>query len=261
MKKSNAIFLAFLNLVLFIGVLVVNFLANYLPLNGKNTGILSDMYPNLFVPAGLTFSIWGLIYILLAIFVFYNTFKAFKDLGFFEKVKNINILFALTSILNISWIFAWHFMKITISVIVMLLFLVSLISIFLLQKKLGKELKLSMAFTIPIQVYLGWISVASIANITALLVYFRWNGFGISQPIWTIIMMSVGGLLAILMLLKHNNIAYSLVVIWAYIGIIIKRSAITPIHKEIIMAAYIIIILIIIAIIRSVYILVKGKNL
>lgn len=260
MKKSNAIFLSFVNLFLFIGVLIVNFLANYLPLNGKNTGDLSDFYPNLFVPAGLTFSIWGLIYILLTIFVVYNIIKAFKDTEFFSKTVKINILFALTSILNILWIFSWHYMKISLSFIVMLLFLISLLLIFLLQKRLEKENKLSLAFTIPIQVYFGWISVATIANITAMLVHFGWDGFGISEPIWAIIMIVIGGILGILMLIKNNAIAYSLVIIWAYIGIIIKRSITTPIYNDIIIASYIMIALILISMVRSIYLLIKAKN-
>lgn len=261
MKKSSAIFLSFFNLILFIGVLIVNFLANYLPLNGKNTGVLSDMYPNLFVPAGLTFSIWGLIYILLAVFVIYNIIKAFKNIDLYEKFKSINLLFAFTSILNICWIFAWHYMKISFSVVVMLLFLISLLAIFILQKKLEKENKLSLAFKIPIEVYFGWISVASIANITALLVHYGWNGFGVSQQIWTIIMIIIGGILGILMLLRHNAIAYSAVIIWAYLGIIIKRSASTPVYNEIIMTSYIVIALIAITMIRSAYLLIKkGSN-
>jgi len=260
MKKSSAIFVSFLNLFLFIGVLLVNFLANYLPLNGKNTGVLSDMYPNLFVPAGLTFSIWGLIYILLAIFVIFNIIKAFKDSEFFAKTMNINLLFALTSILNIAWIFAWHYMKISISVIVMLLFLLSLLLIFILQKKLEKEQKLSLAFKIPIEVYFGWISVASIANITAFLVHYQWNGFGILPQVWTIIMIAIGGILGIWMLLKNNAIAYSAVIIWAYAGIIIKRSTTTPIYNEIVITSYIVIALIAITMIRSIYLLIKGIN-
>lgn len=260
MKKSNLIFIVFFNLFLLIAVMYINFLAISLPLNGKSTGELSDKYPNLFVPAGLTFSIWSLIYLLLIIFISYHVYKLFNDASFIEKTFKSFIIFSITSILNIAWIFAWHYEKILISTFIMLAFLISLISIFLSQIKISKEQKLSIAYTIPIQFYLGWISVATIANITALLVHYGIVGSVLNQVIWTIVMMSIGGLLGVLMLLKYNAIAYSLVIVWAYIGIIIKRNSSIPIHNEIIIAAYIIIGIIAILMVRSVLVLLKRKT-
>ncbi len=236
-------------------MLYVNFLANYLPLNGKNTGTLSDQYPNLFVPAALTFSIWGVIYILLIIFVVYNIIKAFKDADFINRRLDILIDFVITCILNIAWVFAWHYEKIVLCVIIMILFLLTLLSIFVSQKKLQKTEKLSILYTVPIDFYLGWISVASIANITALLVFYGFSGFGISASIWTAIMIIIGGILGLIMLFKYDSIAYSIVIIWAYIGIIIKRSSLTPVYQDIIIAASVMIVLQLIAIIRSILML------
>src|SRR6056297_2062418 len=110
-NNKNITFLKILNLVSLIVVLIVNFLANYLPINGYNTGELSDMYPNLFVPAGITFSIWGLIYLVLAIFVIYQ----FIFLNKKNDIKNtiiekIGYLFLLSSLLNIAWILTWHYL-------------------------------------------------------------------------------------------------------------------------------------------------------
>ncbi len=260
MKKSNLMILTFIGLILLFVMLYVNFLAAYLPLNGKSTGDLSDQYPNLFVPAGLTFSIWGVIYIALIGFTIFYIIKAIKEPEFVNKTLNILIAFFVTCLLNILWIFAWHYMKIIFSMIIMLLFLITLIYIFQSQRKLLKNEKLSPIFTIPIGIYLGWISVATIANFTALLVHFNWNGFGISQQIWTIIMIIIGGAISILMLFKNNSIAYSLVTIWAFIGIIIKRISSTPVYKEIIISAIVMIFLILIALIRSIVILVKQRR-
>ncbi|MFN3412424.1 MAG: tryptophan-rich sensory protein, partial [Exilispira sp.] len=150
--------------------------------------------------------------------------------------------------------------KIVLSVVVMILILVTLIFMFVSQRKFMENQKLSLAFTIPVQVYLGWISVASIANITALLVHFKWNGFGISQPIWAIIMIIIGGILGLIMLFKFNAIAYSLVIVWAYIGIIIKRNLSTPVYKEIIITSSIMIAILLIAVIRSGILLIKKNS-
>jgi|YNPMSStandDraft_2_1061718.scaffolds.fasta_scaffold00385_4 hypothetical protein len=253
MIKKYGILLSFLNLFLFVCVLIVNFLATYLPLNGKSTGELSDLYPNLIVPAGITFSIWGIIYIFLAIFVIYNIIKAIKDSEFFTKTININLLFALTSILNICWIFAWHYLKITISLIIMILFLISLTFIFLLQKKLESKNRLSFFYKVPIEIYFGWITIATIVNTTAFLVHIGWNGFGLTPQLWTIIMILVGGIICIIMLNKYNAIAYSLVIIWAFTGIIIKRSSSKVVYNEIIITSFIIILFILINIIKNIY--------
>ena len=109
-KKPTKILLSFLNLIGFLAIVIVNSLAVILPINNKTTEELSDKYPNLFVPAGITFSIWGIIYILLALFIVYQLVAAFKekikDKGLFEK---IGIIFFISAILNVGWILAWHY--------------------------------------------------------------------------------------------------------------------------------------------------------
>ena len=102
--------LSVLNIIGFLGTVIVNVLANALPINNKKTGQLSDQYPNLFVPAGLTFSIWGLIYMLLAIFFVYHLIYAIrKDTRRWTFIDRIGMLFFITCIANIGWIFAWHY--------------------------------------------------------------------------------------------------------------------------------------------------------
>ena len=102
--------LSILNLLGFLGTVIVNGLANTLPINNKTTGELSDQYPNLFVPAGLTFSIWGLIYVLLAVFVVYQLVMVIKkDAQRSSFIEKIGLLFFVASLANIAWIFAWHY--------------------------------------------------------------------------------------------------------------------------------------------------------
>ncbi len=242
---------ALVNMTLYGVMLTMNALANILPINGKNTGELSDQYPNLFVPAGITFSIWGFIYILLLFFVVYQVYAAFSK----REVTLLNSfagsLFGLTCILNSLWILAWHYEYILLSVVVMLGFITALILLYRITDKTRPDsLFARFCVKVPISVYLGWISIATIANLTALLVSFNWSGFGIPESIWAVVMIGAGALLATLMLIKRGDIAYSLVVIWAFTGIIIKRSGQTIIYNEIIYAGYIAILIIVVAIVN-----------
>lgn len=205
----------YLNLVLFTGMIVMNYLANALPLNNKTTGELSDSYPNLFVPAGITFSIWGIIYLLLAAYCVVQFTGRDQEI-----IQKIGWLFAITCVLNSLWIIAWHYIKLPASLLLMTGLLISLIYINITIKELPYGL-IKAAFG----VYLGWISIATIANVTALLVYYNWNGWGISSQVWTIIMILSGAVISSLTLYRLNNPFIGLAVAWAFIGIILKQQS------------------------------------
>lgn len=204
----------YVNLLIFVIMIVMNYLANALPLNNKSTGELSDSFPNLFVPAGITFSIWGIIYLLLLIYTIIQFTSADK-----QTIESISWLFAISCLFNALWIIAWHYGKLPMSLIIMSGLLISLIYINMSISHLPTGI-IKAAFG----VYLGWICIATIANVTALLVSYRWKGFGLSQEAWTIIMISAGAIIASLALYRLNNPFIGLVVIWAFAGIIIKRS-------------------------------------
>ncbi len=232
-RKARNISLSFINLVMYLGVVAVNALANIIPINNKSTGELSDQYPNLFVPAGFTFSIWGIIYILLGIFIIYQLIVAFKGGAQSDNLfGKIGLLFILSSAFNMAWIFTWHYEILWASLVVMILLLVSLLSIYL-RLNVGKsDAPASEKYMahLPFSVYLGWITIATIANITALLVDIGWGRFGLSEQFWAVLVIAVGILITLAVLLTRNDIFYSLVVIWSLFGIFINRLAdtITP---------------------------------
>ena len=236
MKTSQSVLiLAVLNSLGFLGTIIVNALANILPINDKTTGVLSDQYPNLFVPAGLTFSIWGVIYLLLAIFVIYGFIVAInKDVQKSVFIEKINWLFVIASILNMSWIFAWHYENVPLSLFVMLLLLASLIMIYLRLNIGISESKTSEKYLVhlPFSVYLGWITIATIANVTALLVDIQWNTFGLGEQFWTILVIIVGVVITLLILFRRKDIFYSLVVDWALIGILVKRLSVDSVPDQ-----------------------------
>ena len=220
--------------VLFLGVIVVNALANILPINGYNTGQVSAFYPNAFVPAGFTFSIWGVIYLLLLSYTIGYTYYTLKQEQYpkaFAFIERINIYFLLTCVFNMTWILAWHYLQIEISLVIMLLFLITLIQLFLKSNTMAGALTSTQKFILqtPFIVYLGWISVATIANSTALLVAYQWNGFGMPPVYWSAAMILIAILFAVLMLKKFKAIPFALVVAWALWGIYHAQGPAAPI--------------------------------
>jgi hypothetical protein len=220
--------------LLFVGVIAVNALANILPINGYNTGQVSAFYPNAFVPAGFTFSIWGVIYLLLFSYTIGYTYYTLKQLQYpkaFAFIERINNYFLLTCVFNMSWILAWHFLQIELSVVIMLLFLITLIQLFLTSTTMAAVLTSTQKFILqtPFIVYLGWISVATIANITALLVAYKWNGFGMTPVYWSAAMILIAIILAVFMLIKFKAVPFALVVAWALWGIYNAQGPAAPI--------------------------------
>ena len=221
------------NIAAVILTIIVNGLANILPIGGKYTGELSDNIPNLFVPAGLTFAIWGIIYVLIILFAIYLAKDMFKK----EKttkpfLEKISFFFILANLANIIWIFLWHYEQILLSLLAMILLFISLLMIYL-RLNIGIEkvsMKEKLFVHVPISVYIGWITVATIANVTAVLVTVNWDGFGISEQIWTMLVIIVAAIITILILVTRRDYAYSAVIIWALIGIYIKRIADDPVY-------------------------------
>jgi hypothetical protein len=205
-------------------MLAVNFLANGLPINNRTTGAVSEAYPNLFTPAGITFSIWGLIYLLLGGYVVYQFTKGGRQKE--KLLKKINLFFIATSLANISWILAWHYDFIGFSVLIMAALLALLIKIADILRPEQLALKEKLLISIPFSVYFGWITVAAIANITVFLVSIGWDGFGIADFAWTSIILLAGALIGILRMRKDRNTAYGLVLIWAYSGILFKHLSV-----------------------------------
>ena len=209
------------NIIAVIFALILNGLANALPINGRNTGEISDSIPNLFVPAGITFSIWGVIYFFLVVFSVYQSKKG--DQPYLER---LGPWLMIANLANGLWILFWHYGLYAISLITMLVLLGALLKSYL-NLDIGKtEISTAEKFAVnaTISVYLGWISVATIANFTAVLVDASWNGGGISESNWTIVVIIIAVLLTSGMILIRQDYVYSLVIIWSLIGIIIKRS-------------------------------------
>lgn len=206
------------NVVTFVAVVAFNFLATALPLNNRSTGEISDELPSYFTPAGYTFSIWSVIYLALLGFAIYQALPNQRERPFLQR---IGWLFVANGIFNISWLFAWHYGAYPLSVLLMVAILGTLIAIYS-RLDIGRrsvELKDKLFYHVPFSLYLGWITVATIANIASVMNYYGWNGFGIAEPIWSAIMMSVAVVVVGILLFNRQDFAYAAVLIWALFGI------------------------------------------
>lgn len=224
MAATNSALLKWLNIMAFLFTVLVNGLAGSTTiLGGKNTAQISDANPTLITPAGYVFSIWGVIYILLGVFVVFQALPSEKGKDY---QKRIGWLFVLSSLLNIAWLFLWQFEYLSLSVVLMFLLLATLISIYL-RLNIGKStapLREKLAVHMPFSVYLGWITIASIANVAVTLVSVNWDGFGISPETWAALIIIIALLITLLVIATRKDVAYGLVIIWALVGIAVKQS-------------------------------------
>ncbi|MBF7096404.1 tryptophan-rich sensory protein [Alkalibacter mobilis] len=205
-------------------VLVVNALANILPINGFNTGEISDFYPNLFTPSGYVFSIWGLIYFFLIVFVVYG-YDFFGRKSDKKVVENIGWLFLISCVLNAAWLVLWHYLYVEYSLVVMILLLLVLLLIYdKIHSNIFADPNNKFFVGIPFSLYTGWITVATIANVTALLVHLEWSGFGLSEELWTILILMVATFIIGTFVVQKNDIVYGAVYIWTLSGIIYKHQ-------------------------------------
>lgn len=222
------------NLVTVILALAVNILASTLPLNGQNTGEISDRFQVYFVPAGYVFAIWGVIYIGWIAFIIFQFQPSQKES---PRLRRLGYLFALSNIANAAWLFAWHYNLFGVSVLIMLALLTLLIAgYWMLDVNRSSATRAERwSVDVPFGIYLGWITVATVANVTDWLYLVEWNGFGIPATTWAVIMIAVASLLGLAMAITRRDTAYLVVLVWSFVGIAVKQ---TP-APDVVLAAWI----------------------
>ena len=212
------------NLLSVLLALTVNVLASTLPLNGQNTGEISDRFSVYFVPAGYVFAIWGVIYLGWLAFTIFQLQPSQKDS---PRLRRLGYLFALSNLLNAAWLFCWHYNQFGLSVIVMLMLLGLLIASYLRLDVNHVPVSPAEFWSVDVllSVYLGWITVATVANISDWLYFVGWDGFGIQAQAWAVIMLTIASLLGLAMARTRRDIGYLLVLVWAFSGIAVKQTS------------------------------------
>ncbi|QOH60401.1 tryptophan-rich sensory protein [Paenibacillus polymyxa] len=220
------------NIIAFIAVVLVNILASTLPIGGRSTAAVSNMYPTLITPAGYAFSIWSVIYVLLACFAVYQATSTGQAK---TSVQSIGIFFILSCLFNIIWIFLWQYVYVELCVIVIILYLLSLFVVYT-RTRTPQPTRGEMWFVkLPFSLNLGWVSVATLINIAVALEKNEWSGWGLSDTIWAIIILFIGTVLAILVSFPSRDSIYPLVFVWAYVAIAIEH----PHNENVRLAAWI----------------------
>lgn len=214
------------NLAAFAFVIALNVLSNTLPINGQSMPEISAKYPSLFTPAGFTFSIWGVIYLALLVFVVWQALPAQRSN---ENVARISKYFQLNCVLNGVWIVVWHYDLLALSLAAMLVILATLILIY---RTLGAaadatQLQQELALNVPFRLYTGWITLATIANLSVLQTAYGWDDIGMSAVQWTLVKLAVTGAVGATVILKFRDPVFAGVVAWGAYGISVMQSA-TP---------------------------------
>jgi benzodiazapine receptor len=216
-----------LNVAALAVTLVVNTLANALPLGGRTTGEISDSFNVLFVPAGYVFSIWGLIYAALIGFTVYQALPAQQAN---PSVRATGYWFALTCLANSLWVIFWHYGYYTLTLVVMLTLLASLIVIYRRLAAVRPQTAATRWLVhAPFSLYLGWITVATIANASTVFVSLGWDGRPLDPVAWTVVMIAAAAAVALLMSRFHRDAIFAGVIAWALIGILVKQLAVPAI--------------------------------
>lgn len=201
--------------IAFIAMIVVNFLSNYLPINGQTTAEISNRIEVLFTPAGYVFSIWGLIYFLVLVWLIMQ-YKSIKNNEFSSQ---IGVLFIFSCLFNIAWLFSWHYEQFALSVLFMILLLVTLILIYVKYPNTAQGLP----ERLPFSFYLAWIAVATIVNISYVLKHYGVD-LGISEAVGSLVLVAAAVVIGYLALENSKDIYFVLVIVWALIGIVVKTS-------------------------------------
>lgn len=215
--------ITWINTICFLIMVFVNAIANMMPLGGNTTGQVSEKYPNLFTPAPYTFMIWGIIYAFMLFFIVVQFIPDKSASDTYYVSNTIGIWFMISCIFNIAWIICWHFDYIFASLLVIVGLLVSLI---IISVKITHVDFSGWRMLVPVgfQIYLGWICAATIANVSVWLKKIQWNGWGINDQFWTILILLVGAMIGVLISLVQNQSFSTLAIVWAYIGILVKHA-------------------------------------
>lgn len=250
----NTKIIKILTVVAYAVMVAVNYMAVLFPLGGRSTGEISDNYPNLFAPAGYAFSIWGIIYILLGIYVVYQLWLEKNELA-----ERVNRTFIINAILNASWLFAWHYDLIWLSVIIMAGLLFSLIKISDILRPNLLVSKEGWLIRLPFSIYFGWITVATIANVIVFLVYIGWNGTGILEILLTVTALLSGAFIGSWRMLRDRFVPYGLVLIWGYGAILAKHISDSGFARQYPVIIGTVILSLLIFIGTTVFIIIKKK--
>lgn len=220
--------------------LVMNYLSNALPLFGNSNKEISDSLPNAFTPAGLTFAVWGPIFLGLLAFAVYQALPAQRG----ARYDRLFWPFLLGNLLNSSWLLAFQSLRYGLSVVIMLALLASLVWLYLSVRALRPQGAELWTLQLPASLYLAWISVATMANITAYLVSVgvTQGVLGVGAATWAALLVVIAAILGSFFLLHFRDYAFALVLLWAFYGVYVARPDVQTVVVGVLIAALVVVV-------------------
>ena len=215
------------NAIALVATVIINYLSNTGVFNNETMATISAKYQNLFTPAGYAFSIWGLIYLGLFGFVIYYGPFTKETTHKNQVIEKVGWWFVISCIVNSFWVIAWLYEYTFITVLLMILLYISLLKIILNTKEelVKSSFQTTLFLKLPFYIYSGWISVALIADVAAYLKKVDWNGFGISETIWTVLIFCIATIIHLFMIWKRNMPTFGMVAVWALIAIAVANKS------------------------------------
>ena len=209
--------------LVFLVTVTVNGAANALPINGQLTAEISDRFQVYVIPAGYVFAIWGLIYLALGAFTVYQALPSHR---LDPVLRRLGWLPALTGVFNAIWVLLFQYELFVLTVPVMVALLLTLIAIHLRlwDRRADLDRNAFWFVRVPFSIYLGWITVATIANIAQTLQSVGFDGFGIQPELIASAVLLTGLAIAMTFVWRFHDAAYGLVIVWAYAGIVVKEA-------------------------------------
>jgi len=210
------------NIIAFGLTIALNAMATSIPLGGQTPPEISARYPSLFTPAGFTFSIWGIIYLGLLLFVIYQALPGQRENAFLAK---ISVPFKINCVANAAWILAWHYDFLILSVLIMACILATLIAIYsaLDNEHATASWAERLLAHLPFRLYTAWICVATIANISTVQTAFDWDNIGTDAVTWTLLKLALAGTIGASVIARKGDAAFILVIAWAAFGISVMQ--------------------------------------
>lgn len=218
----------FANIMGFSIVLIINSLSQTLPFNNQTSADIANRYQNYFLPANYVFGIWGLIYVGLIAFAVFQALPSQREN---PRLKRMSPWFLVSCAANCIWLFLFHYNQFALSTVAMGVLIASLIIVHR-QLRAGNSAIGNgerWCVRVPFSIYLGWITVATVANVAYVFKAAGWDGAGISEQTWGILILVVAGSIAGIFAYLNRDIAYAAVIVWSFVGIISRWDNVMPI--------------------------------
>ena len=181
----------------------------------------------LIAPGTGAFSIWSLIYLGLLAYAVWQFLPAQRTA---ERHRRIGYLVAASLVLNAAWILGIQFDLLWLSVPIIVALLVVLVAAFRRCLAFPPRNALDALVTDgTVGLYLGWVIVATAANVTAALVAAGFDGWGIPAETWAVVVLAVAGLVGVaLAVWDRGRIAPTLSIAWGLSWIAVARLTDAP---------------------------------